>query len=89
MIKNALSGALGIFGAFGILVLIRHATGWPPAFTWGWPAIFFVGFVISIVLGRLLDIFFKPAFTRMPWLERLVSGVLLGCVIFAAVYLHR
>lgn len=89
MIKNALSGALGIFGAFGILVLIRHATGWPPAFAWGWPAIFFAGFIISIILGRLLDICFKSAFTRHPALERLLSGILLGCVVFAAVYLHR
>lgn len=88
MIKNAIAGALGIFGAFGLLVLIRHATGWPPAFTWGWPAIFFAGFAISIVLGRLLDVFFRGAFARHPAVERLVSGLLLGCVIFAAVYLH-
>ena len=89
MIKNAVSGAVGIFGAFGLLALIRHATGWPPPFTWGWPGIFLAGFLISIVLGRLLDIFFKGFFARQPAVERLVSGLMLGCVIFAAVYLHR
>lgn len=88
MIKNALAGALGIFGAFGLLLLVRHGTGWPPAFAWGWPAIFFAGFAISILLGRLLDLFFKAAFARHPALERLISGVLLGAAIFAAVQLH-
>jgi len=88
MIKNTLAGGLGMLGTVGLLLLLRHLTGWPAAFTWGWPAIFFAGFAASIALGRLLDVFFKEAFARHPALERLVSGILLGSVIFAAVALH-
>ncbi|MFN2529077.1 MAG: hypothetical protein ABR584_10225 [Candidatus Baltobacteraceae bacterium] len=88
MIKNSLWGALGIAIAVIALFLIRSLTGWPRAFPFGWLTVWLGGFLIVILLTRLMDVLLKAIFARRPEMERLATGLLIGCWIFAGIYLH-
>lgn len=88
MIKNTLWAALGMAIPFGILALIKTRTGWPPAFPFGWPAVWAGGFVALILAIRLMDLVLKDLFARRPEMERFATGILIGCWIFAGIYLH-
>ncbi|MBC5816580.1 MAG: hypothetical protein GIW97_08570 [Candidatus Eremiobacteraeota bacterium] len=88
MIKNSLWGTLGIAIPLITLTLIRRQTGWPPALPFGWPAVWLGGFIILILVIRLMDAVLKDLFARRPELERFATGVLIGCWVFAGIYLH-
>ncbi|MDP9110299.1 MAG: hypothetical protein M3M96_01510 [Candidatus Eremiobacteraeota bacterium] len=88
MVKNSLWGTLGIAIALIALTLIRHQTGWPPALPFGWLTVWLAGFVILIVITRLMDVVLKDHFARRPEVERFATGILIGCLVFVGVYLH-
>ncbi|GAC1390125.1 MAG: hypothetical protein NVSMB31_06760 [Vulcanimicrobiaceae bacterium] len=89
MVKNALWGTLGVALPLLLLGLVRHL-GWsPPVLPLGWATVWFGGFVFLILLIRLMDVLLKTLFTRRPWTERFATGILIGCWIFAGLFLHE
>ncbi|GEM_PF-4166047 len=88
MIKNSLWGALGIAVPLFAFIFIRAQTGWPPALTLGWLTVWLGGFIIMILLTRLMDKLLKSIFVRRPEMERFATGLVIGCWIFAGIYLH-
>jgi hypothetical protein len=88
MIKNSLWGALGIALSFGVLALLRRA-GLVASIPLSALVLWIGGFILLILALRLMDVVFRAAFARNPGLERLGTGILLGCWLFAAIYLHN
>ena len=88
MLKKILWFCLGLAGGALPLWLIQARTGWPHPLHAGWALVWLGGFVLSILLLRLLDRIFQAVIARHPFVERLITGVVIGVLIFAGVKLH-
>jgi len=88
MIKNTLWFTFGMVLTAVPLIMIKRLTGEPPAFPYSIYAVYAVGFVLLILAIRVMDRLLKDLFARRPAAERFATGLLMGCYIFVANFLH-
>lgn len=89
MIKNTLWFTLGMLLTAVPLIVIKHQTGQPPPFPASIYVVAAIGFVMLLVVIRIMDRLFKGLFARQPAAERFATGFIMGCYIFVLGFLHR
>lgn len=88
MIKNTLWFTFGMLLMAVPLVIFKRQTGQPPPFPASIYVVCAVGFVVLLILIRIMDRLLKGVFARRPAAERFATGLVMGCYVFVIGFLH-